>query len=197
MVFAIACMMLIFSVSQLIREFAQQKQMSFTVYSLSKGTAIDFVCGNEHVLLCDTTVCCNPEIASFSIDNHLISEGVYGSGSSLPFDSLSFENLYVKKRGSMVSFGDDLIGFSDKKACCGVELASKCHFDYFVLYGSDYVDLEKLFNCYVIDFLIIDNSVPEYLREKIIEKAEEIGQKYYDVKSDGAYICKRNVIVNN
>ena len=196
-VFAIACIMLIFSASQLIREVTQRKQMSFTVYSLSKGTAVDFVCGNEHVLLCDTTVYRNPEIASFSIDNHLIREGVYKIGSFLPFDSLSFENLYVKKRGSMVSFGDDLIGFSDKKACCGVELASKCHFDYFVLYGSDYVDLKKLLNCYMIDLLIIDNSIPEYLRVKIIEMADEVGQKYYDVKSQGAFICKRNVVVSN
>lgn len=190
MAFAITCMVLILSVSQLIREVVQRKQMSFTVYSLSKGTAVDFVCGSEHVLLCDTTVCCNPEIASFSINNHLIREGVYKNGSLLPFDSVCFDNSFLKKRENMISFGNDLIGFYDKKACFGVELASKCHFDYFVLYGSNYVDLKKLLNCYMIDLLIIDNSVPEYLRGKIIEMADEIGQKYYDVKSEGAFICK-------
>ena len=37
---------------------------------------------------------------------------------------------------------------------------------------------------------IIDGSVPDYLRQKIIEKADEIGQDYYDVKNNGAFIVE-------
>lgn len=191
MVFASVFMLLVFGVSQLSRAVAQRKQTAFTVYSLSKGTAADFVCGNEHVMFCDTAVFRDPQIASFSVEGHLIGEGVYKNGSLLPFDSVCFDNSYLKKRENMISFGNDLIGFYDKKACFGVELASKCHFDYFVLYGSENIDLNELMNCYIIDLLIIDNSIPEYLRRKIIKKAEDAGQKYYDVKSQGAFILEK------
>ncbi len=190
-VFASVFMLLVFGMSQLSRAVAQRKQTAFTVYSLPKGTAVDFVCGNEHVMFCDTAVFRDPQIASFSINNHLIREGVYKNGSLLPFDSVCFDNSFLKKRENMISFGNDLIGFYDKKACFGVELASKCHFDYFVLYGSENIDLNELMNCYVIDLLIIDNSIPEYFRKIIIKKAEDAGQKYYDVRSQGAFILEK------
>ena len=62
------------------------------------------------------------------------------------------------------------------------------HLDYFVVHGRNNIDLERLLNCYVIDLLIIDSSVPDYIRNKIIENAIESGQAYYDVKSSGAFV---------
>ena len=49
MVYAMLAMMLVFSTSQLVRGLYQREQMGFTVYSVNKGTAVDFVCGTEHV----------------------------------------------------------------------------------------------------------------------------------------------------
>ena len=186
--FGILSLMLIFSVSQLTRAVNQRDQMSLTVYSMNKNTAIDFVCGNEHVLLCDTMVMSDHSITSFSIENNLIKEGVYAKGVVIPLDEASFENDYIKKTGNLVSFGGKTIGFFDKKSTFNVKLPACPHLDYFVLQGRDKIDLDKLLNCYVIDLLIIDGSEPEYLSSKIIEKAEDLGQDYYDVKSDGAYV---------
>ena len=64
------------------------------------------------------------------------------------------------------------------------------HVDYFVVHGRNKVDLEKLLNCYVVDLLIIDGSVPDYLRNGIIEKAGAVGQEYYDVKTSGAFVLR-------
>ena len=190
MFWSMLSMLLIFSLSQLTRAVFQSSQMSMTVYSMNKNTAIDFVCGNEHVLLCDTLVCKDPSVAGFSIDNNLIREGVYSHGVILPLDNTVFENLYIKKTKNIISFGGKTVGLFDTKSTFSVKLPYRPHLDCFVLQGCNKIDLDKLFNCYVIDLLIIDGSIPAYLSEKIKEKAEAIGQKYYDVKESGAFVLK-------
>ena len=189
MVWGILSALLIINVSQLTRAIIQRKQMSFTVYSMNNNTAIDFVCGREHVLVCDTIVMKDPAVASFSVENNLIKEGVYSNGILLPIDDAGFENSYLKKAKNILSFGGKTIAFFDGESTCGVKMSYRPHVDYFILYGRHKIDLEKLFNCYVIDLLIIDGSIPNYLRNSMIEKANEIGQKYYDVKKDGAFVC--------
>ena len=190
LLYGMLSILLIFSASQLTRAVMRCDQMSFTVYAMNKNTVIDFVCGDEHVALCDTTVFNDPSVASFSIENHLIKEGVYSRGVLLPIDDTFFENSYIRKNKNLMSFGGKTIAFFDKNSTFGVKLPFRPCLDYFIIYGRDKVDLEKLLNCYVIDLLVIDSSAPDYLRNKIIEKADEIGQKYYDVKSEGALVLQ-------
>lgn len=190
LLYGMLSILLIFSASQLTRAVMRRDQMSFTVYAMNKNTVIDFVCGDEHVALCDTTVFNDPSVASFSIENHLIKEGVYSRGVLLPIDDTFFENSYIRKNKNLMSFGGKTIAFFDKNSTFGVKLPFRPCLDYFIIYGRDKVDLEKLLNCYVIDLLVIDGSAPDYLRNKIIEKADEIGQKYYDVKNAGAFVLQ-------
>ena len=190
MVFGILSMLLIFSVSQLTRAVTQRDQMSLTVYSMNKNTALDFVCGAEHVLLCDSVVFNDLSLASFSVENNLIKEGVFSNGIYVPVDNAVFENMFIKKRQNLISFGGKTIGIYDKKSTFSVKLPFCPHLDYFVVCGQNRLDLEKVLNCYIVDLLIIDGSVPDYLREGIIEKADEMGLEYYDVKADGAFVLK-------
>ncbi len=190
MIFGILSMLLVFSGSQLARAVFQRTQMSLTVYSMSKNTVVDFVCGTRHVMMCDTVVFNDPSAVSFNVENHLISEGVYKKGTFLAIDDGSYENCYLKKSGNMVSFGGKILAFYDKNSTFGVKTPCRPHLDYFVIYGRDKIDLEALLNCYIIDLLVIDGSVPEYLTQTIIEKAEHIGQEYYDVKKCGALVLE-------
>ena len=190
LLYGMLSILLILSASQLTRAVMRRDQMSFTVYAMNKNTVIDFVCGDEHVSLCDTAVFNDPSVASFSIENHLIKEGVYSNGVLLPIDDTFFENSYIRKNKNLMSFGGKTIAFFDKNSTFGVKLPFRPCLDYFIIYGRDKVDLEKLLNCYVIDLLVIDGSAPDYLRKRIIEKADEIGQKYYDVKSEGALVLQ-------
>ena len=186
--FAMLSVLLIFSVSQLTRAVKQRHQMSLTVYSVKKATAIDFVCGNEHVLLCDTTLINDPSIASFSIENNLVKEGVFTNGTFVLTDDPYFENPFLDKQGNLITFGGKTFGIFDKKSAFGVKMPFRPHLDYFIVQGRRNLDLERLLNCYIIDLLILDGSIPDYLSEKIIKKAEELGQDYYDVKTSGAFV---------
>lgn len=186
--FGMLSMLLIFSVSQLTRAVMQRRQMSMTVYSINKNTAIDFVCGNEHLMLCDTVLENDPSLLSFSVENNLVREGVFSNGTILSVNSTEFENMYLKKKTNIISFGGKTIGIFDKQSSFGVKMPYRPHLDYYLVIGKQNVDIERLLNCYVIDLLIIDGSVPYYLSQKIIKKAQESGLAYHDVKSDGAFV---------
>lgn len=186
--FGILSMLLIFSVSQLTSAVIQRDKMSITVYSVNKASAIDFVCGNEHVLICDSIFVNNLSLSNFSIENHLIREGVFSNGVCVPVDSSYFNSDYLKKRDNLISFGGKIIGIMDEKSSFGVKMPFRPHLDYFIVRGRVNIDLERLLNCYVIDLLVIDSSVPEYVSQKIIQKAEDMEQDYYYVKTSGAYV---------
>lgn len=186
--FGILSMLLIFSVSQLTSAVIQRDKMSITVYSVNKASAIDFVCGNEHVLICDSIFVNNPSLSNFSIENHLIREGVFSNGVCVPVDSSYFNSDYLKKRDNLISFGGKIIGIMDEKSSFGVKMPFRPHLDYFIVRGRVNIDLDRLLNCYVIDLLVIDSSVPEYVSQKIIQKAEDMEQDYYYVKTSGAYV---------
>lgn len=186
--FGILSMLLIFSVSQLTSAVIQRDKMTITVYSVNKASAIDFVCGNEHVLICDSIFVNNPSLSNFSIENHLIREGVFSNGVCVPVDSSYFNSDYLKKRDNLISFGGKIIGIMDEKSSFGVKMPFRPHLDYFIVRGRVNIDLERLLNCYVIDLLVIDSSVPEYVSQKIIQKAEDMEQDYYYVKTSGAYV---------
>ena len=186
--FGMLSMLLIFSVSQLTRAVMQRRQMSMTVYSINKNTAIDFVCGNEHLMLCDTVLENDPSLLSFSVENNLVREGVFSNGTILSVNSTEFENMYLKKKTNIISFGGKTIGIFDKQSSFGVKMSYRPHLDYYLVIGKQNVDIERLLNCYVIDLLIIDGSVPYYLSQKIIKKAQESGLAYHDVNSDGAFV---------
>lgn len=190
MIYGLLSVLLVFSVSQLHRSIVQRNRMSLAIYSLNKNTAVDFVCGNGHVLLCDTITVRDPSVLSFSIENNLIKEGVYNNGVVLPVCEKNFENFFMKKRENIVSFCGKTIGFLDEKSTFSVKLPYRPHVDYFVVHGRNKVDLEKLLNCYIIDLLVIDGSVPNYLSERILRKAVEMGQECHDVKRDGALVLK-------
>ena len=189
-VFGLLSMLLIFSVSQLTRAVMHRDYIGFTVYSIKKATAIDFICGNKHVLLCDTTVLKDSSVVNFNIENNLIKEGVYQNGVNLPLDDVDFDSHFMIKRENIVSFGGKTIGIFDKNSTFSVKLPFRPHFDYFIVQGCKNLDIERLLNCYVVDLLIIDGSIPDYLSDKIMKKAEEMGQKYYNVKTQGAFVFK-------
>lgn len=191
MMLGMLSVMLIFSGLQLTRAVMQRGQMIFTVYSLRRATAIDFSCGKEHVMLCDTVVMNDPSVVSFSIDNNLTKEGIFGRGSMISLrEEKNFDNSYVKRRENLISFGGKIIAISEEKTLSGVKLPYRTHVDYFIIQGGGKVSLEQILNCYVIDLLIIDGSVPDYLSKKIIMKAEEMGQDFYDVKVRGAFVLR-------
>ena len=45
-------------------------------------------------------------------------------------------------------------------------------------------------NVYEFDSLIISSDIPYYLTTELIEEADGLGIKYYDIRENGAYFVK-------
>ena len=188
MLYGLMFLLFVFSSSQLARAITQREQMSMTVYSINKASAVDFVCGNNHVMLVDSTIIRKPSVMEFSVENNLIKEGVFSNGMLCQLDTVTFENAFMKKQKNLMSFGGKTIGVYDKKSLYKKPLPHKTYLDYYLLCGGDYIDLETVMLNYDIGELIIDNSVSEYMSRKIVQKAEDMGVEYYDVRTQGAFI---------
>ncbi len=97
------------------------------------------------------------------------------------------------KRDNLVSFGGKTIAVIDEMSNFDVKLKRKIHLDFIIVRGRMKTDLDKLLDVYDVDLLIVDGSVPDYLKERWKEKAEELDVECWAVKDKGAFIYEENI----
>ena len=185
-VMIMACCFLFVNIVTFIR---QRNQKMMVVYSINNMTAIDFIEGRSHVLVADSSFFNDKSAFSYNIENFLVSRGVFNDGKSM-FLNDDFDWNFVKKRKSVVIFGEKLIGLSDGSIFCKERLKYRIPVDYMLVYGRKRQSLSYLLNVYSFDNLIISSDVPYYLTTELIDEATELGIKYYDIKEKGAYFVK-------
>ena len=100
------------------------------------------------------------------------------------------QSYFVKKRKSVVIFGEKLLGLSDGSEIFNDTLSYKIPLDYMLVYGRKRQSLTSLLNVYNIDCLIIDKTVPSYLTSELIEEANKFGIKYHSIRENGAFLVK-------
>ena len=185
-VMVMLCLFLMVNLNNMVK-WHDQKEM--VIYSINNMTAIDFICGKNHVLLADTTFYSDESAFSYNIENYLVSRGVLHNGKSKLIDE-DFDEVFVKKRKNVVTFDEKLIGMSDGSDFFKEKLDYRISLDYMVVYGRKRQTLKSLLNAYGFDNLIIDVSVPSYLSSKLIEEAESLGVKCHNIREEGAVFVK-------
>ena len=159
------------------------------IYSINNATAIDFICGREHFLLSDSTFFNDKSSISYNIENFLVKKGVFFGEKTFQFCD-NFDGNFVKKRKSVVIFGEKVLGMSDGSDFLNDPLSYKIPLDFMLVYGKKRQSLELLLNMYNFDYLIIDGSVPSYLASELIEESEKLGIKYHSIREKGAFLIK-------
>ena len=185
-VMIMACCFLSVNVVTLIK---QRNQKLMVVYSINNMTVVDFIEGRSHVLVADSISFNDKSAFSYNIENFLISKGVFNDGKT-ELLSDNFDCNFVKKRKSVVIFGKKRIGMSDGSDFFKESLSYKIPVDYMLVYGRKRQSLSSLLNMYSFDNLIISSDVPYYLTMELIEEADDLGIKYYDIREKGAYLVK-------
>lgn len=179
----------LFIVADIHHNLQKKNQKEMIVYSINNMTAIDFISGDEHLLLADSVFFDDESAFSYNIENFLIKKGLYNTGEKAFFKD-DFDANFVKKRKNVVIFDEKLIGMTDGSDFSYDELSYKIPLDYMVLYGRRRKDLKKLLNVYTIDYLIIDGSVPSYLMADLVRDADSLGIKCHSVREEGAILIK-------
>ena len=189
MLFGVMIMSCCFLSVNIVTLIKQRDQKLMVVYSINNTTAIDFIEGRSHVLVADSNFFNDKSAFSYNIENFLISKGVFKDGKT-ELLSDNFNRNFVKKQKSVVIFGEKVIGMSDGGDFFKESLSYKIPVDYMLVYGRKRQSLYSLMNVYKFDSLIISSDVPYYLTTELIEEADELGIKYYDIREKGAYLVK-------
>lgn len=167
----------------------QKNQKEMVIYSINNATAIDFLCGREHFLLSDSIFFNDKSSFSYNIENFLVKKGVFFNGKTIRFCD-NFDDNFVKKRKSVVIFGEKALGMSDGSDLISDTLSYKIPLDFMFVYGKKRQSLSLLLNVYDFDYLIIDRTVPAYLSSRLIEESEKLGIKYHSIREKGAFVVK-------
>lgn len=167
----------------------QKNQKEMVIYSINNATAIDFLCGREHFLLSDSAFFNDKSSFSYNIENFLVKKGVFFNGKTIRFCD-NFDDNFVKKRKSVVIFGEKVLGMSDGSNLISATLSYKIPLDFMFVYGKKRQSLSLLLNVYDFDYLIIDRTVPAYLSSGLIEESEKLGIKYHSIREKGAFVVK-------
>ena len=167
----------------------QKNQKEMVIYSINNATVIDFLCGKEHFLLSDSTFFNDKSSFSYNIENFLVKKGVFFNGKTIQFCD-NFDGNFVKKRKSVVIFGEKVLGMSDGSDFLNDSLSYRIPLDFMLVYGKKRQSLSSLLNVYNFDYLIIDGTVPSYLSSEIIEESENLGIKYHSIREKGSFLVK-------
>lgn len=188
----IFCMMILSSLFLIVNFnniLKQKNQKEMVIYSINNATAIDFLCGSEHFLLSDSTFFNDKSSFSYNIENFLVKKGVFFNGKTIQFCD-NFDGNFVKKRKSVVIFGEKVLGMSNGSDFLSDSLSYKIPLDFMLVYGKKRQSLLQLLNVYNFDYLIIDGTVPQYLTSELIEDSERLGIKYHSIREKGAFVVK-------
>ena len=173
-----AALLFVFSVT--IRQYKVEKQDEIVFYSLRKHTAVDFVKGNQHVLLCDTALVADESTIDYSLKGNWAKCGL-SSRPEIVFTDNDFENAFVRKKDNLVSFGGTLIAFWQESEAATDSLDYRIPVDFLVVTGKQKPNVDKLLINYSVNCLLIDGSVPYYLAEKWMNQAENMGLPYKNI----------------
>ena len=134
----IFCMMILSSLFLIVNFnniLKQKNQKEMVIYSINNTTAIDFLCGREHFLLSDSTFFNDKSSFSYNIENFLVKKGVFFNGKTIQFCD-NFDGNFVKKRKSVVIFGEKVLGMSNGSDFLSDSLSYKIPLDFMLVYGK-------------------------------------------------------------
>lgn len=153
------------------------------VYSLRNHTALDFMDGTSHLLLCDEALLGDASAIDYSLKG---SWARWRLGMNPPCYTLSEDvtTPLVMKRRHLVSFGGKLFALWDPKQIPGNQ-EQRLQVDYLMVRGRQRPDMAAIWNCYQVETLLIDGSVPSYLAEEWMSQAAQFDTPYINIREGG------------
>lgn len=187
-------LMLVFGIffcsSFTLRKLELKKNHSLIIYDLKKHSAIDFIYGNEHVLLSDSTILTDDFSISFSIEGYWTRNGLSKNPHFLFPETDTFKCEFLNKKKNLISFGNKLIVLNNKYLKSDDSLSFRPKADIYVVSKGQYPDLQKILNSYDIELLVLDGTVSENNTKKWLTMAKEKNISCYNIKEKGAFVLE-------
>ena len=178
---------MLFVLSVTIRQYQVEKQNEIVFYSLRKHTAVDFVKGNRHVMLCDSALVADEGTIDYSLKGNWAKSGL-SMTPEISFLEGGFGNDFVCKKDNLISFGGQLIALWQENNASSDSLNYRLPVDFLLVTGKQKPNVARLLCNYEAKCLLIDGSVPNYLAEKWMNQAENMGLPYKYI-GERAFVC--------
>ena len=183
MLIGMLSVLLLFMISLTVRIYSTDHQTGITFYSLRKYTAIDFIAGNQHILLADSTLMSDESTIDYSLKGAWAKRHLSLHPQVVNRDE-DFESQSLRKRQNLVSFNGKLVALWDESRFSD-SLSYRLPVDYLLVYGKQKPNIQSIVNGYDTKTLLIDGSVPNYLADQWMTQAEKQGMSYINI-GDGA-----------
>ena len=170
LVIPLLSVLLLVMVSVTFRLYHSDTQKGMTIFSLRHHTAVDFIRGGDHALLCDTSLMADEGTVDYSLKGDWAKRHLSVHPETVGLEE-DFENGYLRKKSNLISFDGQLLALWNDD--CGVSdsLSYRMPVDYVLVTGKQNPDVESVVNGYETKQLLIDGSVPRYLAERWIAQA--------------------------
>ena len=185
MFIAMLAALLVVMSSVTIRLFDSEQQHGMMAFSMRNHTALDFVKGEDHILLADSALMADASTVEYSLKGAWSKRHLSHHPRMVGMDE-DLEDRFFRKKSNLVSFDGKLLAlwegerFADSLSC-------RFPVDYLLVRGRQKPDVQSVVNSYEIKLLLVDGTVPRYLAEKWIIQAEETGLPCYYL-GDGALV---------
>lgn len=174
-------------------KFKLLNQKKFIVYNIPKHTAINFIDGNDNILVSDIML--SKDKLKFHVENNWIDKGIEAE-KVVNLENLKKEhlisnlykidnrNLFTKR--NYFQYYNHKIAIIDKNFKPFVP-TKKLEVDYIIWTQNCKIPLTKITSVYQFKRLIIDSSNSTYINNKLLDEAKKIGINSWSIENEGAF----------
>lgn len=194
--FALACLAILILLTNIsFDKIKLLNQKKFMVYNIPKHTAINFIDGNDNILISDIML--SKDKLKFHVENNWIDKGIEAE-KVVNLEQLKKEhlisniykidnqNLFTKR--NYFQYYRYKIAVIDKNFTAFIP-KRKMNVDFIIWTQNCKIPLTKLAAMYQFKKLIIDSSNSTYINNKLVDEAKKLNLDYWSVENNGAFEC--------
>ena len=165
------------------------------VYNIPKHTAINFIDGNDNILVSDIML--SKDKLKFHVENNWIDKGIEAE-KVVNLETLKKEhlisNLYKIDNRNLFTKRNYFQYYQYKLAVIDKNFNAfipkqKMNVDFIIWTQNCKIPLTKLVAMYQFKKLIIDSSNSTYINNKLVDEAKKLNLDCWSVENNGAFEC--------
>lgn len=173
------------------QKYNQLHQHKFIIYSIKGSSALDFIQGQDHVLLSHLEIFADKKTQNYSLNNNWMNLGLKNMQEVNMDSSFVRPDINLSKRGHLIVFNKQRILFLDSSNLIfESKYAVKEVIDILLISKNAKVDLKVLTSVFNIKKVILDSSNSSKNTNFVIAQCNELGLSYYDILRNGAFCAE-------
>lgn len=169
-----------------IKRYDHLVQKKIVVYNVKDHTAIDFINGNENILLADSAIINDNKAIDFNIRNNWNKNGINRTSFFLLNEKMKLRNDILLIENGFVQYYNKKIAIVDNE----IYNKQKIKVDFLILKNNPDLSLEELRSIYDFRKIIFDSSNKSYKLKNLIRECKENNIEYYSVSGSGALVIE-------